>query len=47
MHPHEIRSENPSKDKHIYCTKEKAPETNPRKAWQGFKDGVMELYPGH
>ena len=47
MHPHEIGSENPSKAEHIDCAEDKATKTDPCKAWQGFKDGVMKLHPGH
>ncbi len=32
MHPHEIGSENPSQDKHIYRAKNKATKTYPGKA---------------
>jgi len=46
MHPHEIGSENPSKDKHIDCAENEATKTDPCKAREGFKDGVMKLYSG-
>ncbi len=47
MHPHEIGSENPSKDEHIDCTEYEATETDPRKARQSLKNSVMELYAGY
>lgn len=46
MHPHEIGRENPSKDKHIDCTKNETAKANPGKTGQSFKDGVMKLYSG-
>jgi hypothetical protein len=47
VHPHEIGSENPSKDEHIDRAEDEATETNPRKAGKSFKDGVMKLYSSH
>lgn len=46
MHPHEIGSENPSKGEHIECTENEATETDPSKACESLKDGVMKLYSG-
>ena len=32
MHPHEVGSENPSKNEHIECTEDEATEADPHKA---------------
>ena len=44
MHPNEIPSKEPSKDKHINCAKRYASEANPGEPGKSFEDRMMQLY---
>ena len=45
MHPDEIGSEYPGKYEHIDCAENETLKTDPYKARESFKNGMVDLYP--